>query len=84
MATTMELPLSMTAQELAEVKQDLAVVLYQRSAVSLAKGAEIAGLTRLDFQRLLATHRIPLHITATDVEADLHTLHTLRERARRE
>ncbi|MBA3943186.1 MAG: UPF0175 family protein [Herpetosiphonaceae bacterium] len=79
MATTLELPLSMTEQELVEVKQDLAVVLYQRRVVSLAKGAEIAGLTRLDFQRLLAKRRVPLHIMVTDVEADLDTLRKLHK-----
>ncbi len=81
MTTMLELPLSMTEQELAEVKQDLAVILYQRRAVSLAKGAEIAGFTRLEFQRLLANRRIPLNISATDVESDLETLRTLRHRA---
>lgn len=80
MTTVLELPLNMTEQELAEVKQDLAVVLYQRRAVSLAKGADIAGVTRLEFQRLLAKHRIPLNISAADVEADLDTLRALQKR----
>ncbi len=80
MATVLELPLNMTEQELAEVKQDLAVVLYQRRAVSLAKGADIAGVTRLEFQRLLAKHGIPLNISAADVEADLDTLRALQKR----
>jgi hypothetical protein len=40
-----------------EIKQELAIALYQCEMVSLAKAATIASMTRLDFQRLIASMR---------------------------
>jgi predicted HTH domain antitoxin len=82
-SVTIEIPVSMSEQELDEVKRDLAVLLYQRRAVSLAKAAKVAGLTRIEFQRLLASRQIPINYSETDLDADLQTLRALRERASR-
>jgi predicted HTH domain antitoxin len=60
-----------------EVKEELAIALYQREAVSLAKAAEIAGLTRLDFQRLLASRDISIHYDVDDLNSDVETLRKL-------
>lgn len=80
MGTILELPIDLGEDDLAEIKQELAVVLYKRRLVSLAKGASIAGLTRLEFQRMLAERRVPLQITETDVIDDLQRLRALHER----
>ncbi len=80
MATVLELPIDLGDDDFVEIKQELAVVLYKRRLVSLAKGASIAGLTRLEFQRMLAEHQVPLHITETDVIDDLQRLRALHQR----
>lgn len=61
-----------------EIKQELALSLFQHDRVTLAKAAEIADMTRLDFQRLLAQRNIPVHYTVADFEDDLRGLDTAR------
>ncbi len=80
MGTILELPLDLSDEQLAAVKQDLAVTLYERRLVSLAKGASIAGLTRLAFQGVLARRQVALHITEADVVDDFRRLRALRAR----
>jgi predicted HTH domain antitoxin len=70
----------MSEQEVGELKQDLAVLLYQRQAASLAKAASVANMTRIEFQKLLAQRQIPIHYGQADLDVDLATLRTLRER----
>jgi predicted HTH domain antitoxin len=45
----------------AELKAELALALFQRELLTLGQAAVIAALPLLDFQRLLALRRIPLH-----------------------
>ncbi len=78
MSVMLEIPIDLSEQELAEIKQDLAVLLYTRHAASLGKAAKIAGLARIEFQRLLASRQIPINYTGADLEADLTTLRALR------
>ena len=58
-----------------EVRQELALALFQQDRATLAKAADIAGITRLDFQRLLAARSIPVHYGLTDLADDLQGLH---------
>ncbi len=60
-----------------EIKEELAIALYQRETVSLAKAAKIAGLTRLDFQRLLDWRDISIHYDVDDLNNDVETLRKL-------
>ena len=55
----------------AELKQEVAVVLYSRGAFSLGKSVEMAGVTRAYFEGLLAERRIERPYTATELELDL-------------
>jgi predicted HTH domain antitoxin len=55
-----------------EVKQELGVALFQQNKASLAKAVRIAGMTRLDLQRLLASRQIAVHYTVQDWEDDQH------------
>ena len=57
-----------------EVRQELALTLFQQDRATLAKAADIAGVTRLDFQRLLAERAIPVHYGLTDLADDLQGL----------
>jgi predicted HTH domain antitoxin len=60
-----------------EIKEELAIALYQREAVSLAKAAKVAGMTRLEFQRLLASRDIPIQYDVDDLHNDVETLRKL-------
>ena len=77
MQMTIDLPATLSEQEVREIKHDLAVVLYQRGAASLGKAAALAGLTRIEFQHLLAQREIPINYSEADLEADLATLRLL-------
>jgi predicted HTH domain antitoxin len=61
----------------AELRQELAVVLFERERLTLAQAARLAGMDRLRFQHLLASQGIPLHYGVPEFEADLQTLRGL-------
>lgn len=56
-----------------EVKQELALVLYQQSRLTLAQARRLADMSRYDFQCLLASRKIPIYDVA-EFEKDLKTL----------
>jgi predicted HTH domain antitoxin len=57
-----------------EVKRDILAFLYQKRVLTLEQAAVLAGVTRLDFQRLLADRKIPIHYDLEDLEMDLQHL----------
>ena len=57
-----------------ELRQELAVALFQQRRATLAKAAEIAGVTRLDFQRILAERQISVHYGLDEWARDLQGL----------
>ena len=57
-----------------ELRQELAVALFQQNRATLAKAADIVGITRLDFQRLLAARQIPVHYGLDDPAEDIQGL----------
>ncbi len=59
---------------------DLAVGLFTERRVTLGRAAEIARLTQLEFQRELGRRGISIHYDVEDLQADLRTLATLREK----
>lgn len=54
----------------AEIRLEIAVALFQREMMTLGQASAWAGLTRLDFQQVLRTREIPLHIGVEDVARD--------------
>ena len=64
----------MTPQEL---KQVLAISLFQQGKISFGKAREMAGMTVWDFQQLLGSRKIPVHYDIEDYEEDLQTLKSL-------
>ena len=62
----------------AELKAELALALFQRERLTLGQAAILAGLPQLDFQRLLASRRIPLHYGIEAMEQDLVRARRLR------
>lgn len=55
----------------AELLKELALALYQRSALSSGKACRLAGMTRWEFEELLGQRRIPRHYTEENLEEDI-------------
>ena len=55
----------------AEMKKELALALYSRGALSEGKAAELAGLGRVEFARLLAERKVQRNYGMEDLEHDL-------------
>jgi len=60
-----------------ELRQELAIHLFQQGRLSFGKARELAGMTAWAFQQLLGVRRIPVHYDVEDYEQDLNTLRTL-------
>jgi predicted HTH domain antitoxin len=58
----------------AELRQEIAVLLFEREKLTLAQASRFAHLSRLQFQHVLASRQIPLHYDVADFEEDLQTL----------
>jgi predicted HTH domain antitoxin len=63
--------LGVTKQELVE---EIAISLFQQGKVTLAKAAELADMTRIEFQRLLARREIPVNYSVEDLYSDIQVL----------
>ena len=61
----------------AEMKQELAVLLYQQGKLSFGKARELAGMTVVAFQHLLGSREIPIHYDVEEYDEDLRTLREL-------
>ncbi|MBI4685940.1 MAG: UPF0175 family protein [Nitrospirae bacterium] len=57
-----------------ELKQEIAVLLFQKEKLTLAQASRFAGMPRLQFQHLLASRKIPVHYDIAEFEEDLKTL----------
>lgn len=61
----------------AELRQEIAVVLYQKERLTLAQASRLAEMDRLQFQHLLASRGLTVHYVVEDFEQDLATLRGL-------
>lgn len=57
-----------------ELKQEIAILLYQKEKLTLAQASHFAGLDRLEFQHLLASRNIFINYDIEDFKKDLDTL----------
>ncbi len=62
-----------------EMRQELAVLLFQREKLTLGQAADLPQMNILQFQQLLASRQVPLHYDITDFEQDLQTLREMRK-----
>lgn len=69
--------LTATQMSEAEMKREIAVMLYQGEKLTLAQASRLAEMSRLDFQRLLSSRGISLHYDEAELEQDLETLRSL-------
>lgn len=63
-----------------ELRQEIAVLLFQRQKLPLSRASRLAGMSRIEFQHLLANRQIPVHYDASDFEEDLETLRNMAAR----
>ncbi len=58
----------------AELRFEVALIFYQRGAVSMGKAAELAGVPRFAFQQEMARREIPVNYDIEAFKQDLKTL----------
>ena len=61
----------------AELRQEIAVTLFQQERLTAGQASRLAGSDRLQFQHLLASRGIGPHYDVEDFEDDLRTLEDL-------
>ena len=57
-----------------ELKQELALTLFQQDRLTLAQASHLAELSQLAFQSVLAERQIPIHYGVEEFREDLRTL----------
>ena len=60
-----------------EFKQEIALFLFEKNKLTMAQASRLAGVSRLQFQHLLASRQIPVHYDVAEFEEDLRTLQEL-------
>lgn len=68
-----------THMSASELKQEIALLLFQKDRLTLGQASELAGMSRYQFQHLLAVRRIPVHYDVADFKDDLKTLEEIKE-----
>jgi predicted HTH domain antitoxin len=61
----------------AELRQEIAVMLFERGKLTMGQATRLSGLPRIQFQHLLASRQIPVHYDVKDLEADVESLRSL-------
>jgi predicted HTH domain antitoxin len=57
-----------------ELRCELAIALFQTERLTLAQAATVAEQTQLEFQKVLASRRIPIHYGPQELDDDLQTI----------
>ena len=57
-----------------ELKQELALTLFQQERLTLAQASRLAEMSQLAFQALLAERQIPIHYGVDEFHEDLRSL----------
>jgi predicted HTH domain antitoxin len=60
-----------------ELRQEIALVLYEKEKITLAQASRLAEMARLQFQHLLASRGLFINYDVEDFEQDLATLRGL-------
>lgn len=61
-----------------ELKQEIAVMLFQKEKLTIGQACKLAEMDLIQFQHLLAINKIPLHYDIDDFEQDLETLKRMK------
>ncbi len=57
-----------------ELRQEIAIMLFEKEKLTLAQASRFAGMSRLQFQHLLASRHVPVHYDLEEFDEDLRTL----------
>jgi predicted HTH domain antitoxin len=57
-----------------ELRQELALTLFQQERLTLSQASRLAEMGQLAFQALLAERKIPIHYGVDEFREDLRTL----------
>ncbi len=60
-----------------ELKQEIAILLFQKNKLTLGQASQLADMSQWRFQHLLASRNISVHYDVDAFEADLATLKDL-------
>jgi len=61
----------------AELKREIAIMLYQQKKISIGKARRLAGMNLIAFQKEIAGRGIYINYDVEDFQADLKTLQEL-------
>jgi predicted HTH domain antitoxin len=62
----------------AELRQEIAILLFQQQRLTLGQAARLAESDQLTFQRLLASRRISPHYDSAEFAEDLATIERMK------
>jgi len=62
-----------------ELRQELAIMLFQKEKLTLGQASRLAKMNRLQFQHLLASRQIPVHYDVAEFVEDLNTLKEVKQ-----
>ncbi len=62
-----------------ELKQEIAIMLYQKRKLTLGQASKLADVSQYQFQHLLASRKIPVHYGLEDFKTDLKTLEEIKD-----
>ncbi|MEO1216516.1 MAG: UPF0175 family protein [Bacteroidota bacterium] len=57
-----------------DLKLEIALIFYQRRVISIGKAAQLAGVSRWDFQQAMKTRKIPVNYDISELMDDVKTL----------
>jgi len=57
-----------------DLMREIAIMLFQQERITLGKASQLADMTQLAFQQLLAARNICLHYDIVEYEADIKSL----------
>jgi len=57
-----------------ELKEELALALFQKERLTLSQASRLAEVSQLTFQALLAERRIPIHYGVEEFREDLRAI----------
>jgi predicted HTH domain antitoxin len=63
----------------AELKQEIAILLYQQKRLSSGKARRLAGMSLIEFQKELTRRGVCIHYDVEDFQAEVEMLKTLGE-----
>jgi predicted HTH domain antitoxin len=57
-----------------ELLQEIAIMLFQKERFALGQSSYFANMNQMEFQRLLASRKIPIHYDIAELKEDVESL----------